>query len=196
MVLQVANFERRKGQRYLLEAVALLKAAGTQPPPFAVLEGDGPDEPAIRAAVRDLGLSGDVSLPGREAHVFDAYAAADVIALPSVANEDFPNVVLECMSLGKPVVASRVAGIPEQIVDGVTGVVVRPGDAEALAAAIGALLEEPELCRRMGEAARERFRQCFTAEKAVAAYAELYRRLLAGNDRIQGTTPVGEGADT
>lgn len=178
LVLQVANFERRKGQRYLLEALALLKRDGFEPLPFVVLEGDGPDEPAIRAAVAELGLAEDVSLPGREPHVFDAYAAADVIVVASVANEDFPNVILEAMSLGKPVVSTRIAGTPEQIVDGETGVIVPPGDAPALAAAIGALLAEPSVRARMGEAARERFERCFTAEKAVAAYMDLYRRLL------------------
>jgi glycosyltransferase involved in cell wall biosynthesis len=84
------------------------------------------------------------------------------------------------MSLGKPVVASRIAGTPEQIVDGVTGILVPPGDPAALAVALGALAGEPDVRARMGDAGRERFAERFEACVAVEAYATLYRRLLAG----------------
>ena len=178
LVAHVANFERRKGHHVLLDALAALKSEGAAPVPFAVLEGEGPERPAIEAEVRRLGLDGDVRLPGRERNVFDLLAAADIVVLPSVANEDFPNVVLEAMSLGKPVVASRIAGTPEQIVDGVTGILVEPGDPAALAVALGALAAEPDVRSRMGGAGRRRFAEHFEARVAVEAYTALYSRLL------------------
>ena len=177
LVAVVANLEARKGHRHLLGALALLKSRGFAPLPWIAIEGVGPEEAALREMVAARSLSGDVAFLGREARVFDLMNASDLLALPSVANEDFPNVILEAMSLGKPVVASRIAGTPEQVVDRVTGLLVEPGDVGALAEALAAMSSSPEDRLRMGEAGRERFEVHFTADRSVAAYSDLYREL-------------------
>ncbi|MDO8962988.1 MAG: glycosyltransferase family 4 protein [Coriobacteriia bacterium] len=178
VVTVVANLEVRKGQQHLLRAAVLPALADTGC--TLIIEGEGPDESGLRGLARDLAIAERVRFAGRVADVWSLIAASDVIVLPSVANEDFPNIVLEAMSLGRPVVASRIAGTPEQIVDGETGLLVEPGDEAGLAAAVGRLVTDEGLRRRMGDAGRERFASCFTAERAAAAYGDLYRRLLAG----------------
>lgn len=181
VVTVVANLESRKGHRHLLRAAS-------QPPLSdarftLVIEGEGPEEGALRELTAALHLADRVRFVARVDDVWSLLAASDVIVLPSVAHEDFPNVVLEAMSLGKPVVASRIAGTPEQIVDGETGLLIEPGDERGLAGALARLVSEPGLRSTMGEAGRVRFMQCFTAERAAAAYGDLYRRLLEDGAR-------------
>jgi L-malate glycosyltransferase len=180
VVAVVANLEQRKGHAYLFGALAALRARGFAPLPWVAVEGTGPQEVALRETVAASGLGDDVAFLGREEHVFDLMNAADIVALPSIANEDFPNVVLEAMSLSKPVVASIIAGTPEQIVDGETGLLVPPADADALANALATLSADPGLRERLGSAARSRFAERFTAEHAVEAYRALYAELAAG----------------
>lgn len=174
VVAVVANLEARKGHVHLLRALELLKGSRQTPLPWVAIEGEGPEEAHLREHVVARGLTGDVGFLGREERVFDLMNAADVVALPSIANEDFPNVVLEAMALGRPVVASRIAGTPEQIVDGATGLLVPPGDAQALAGALATLAADPELRERFGTSGRARFGECFTAQRAVEAYRKLW----------------------
>jgi glycosyltransferase involved in cell wall biosynthesis len=106
----------------------------------------------------------------------------DVLVFPSIANEDFPNVVLEAMSMGKPVIASRIAGTPEQVEDGVTGWLLEPGNAAAFAGKMAEFIRNEDLIVQMGTRARKRFAEEFTSEIAVARYLNLYQSLTkAGN---------------
>jgi len=103
--------------------------------------------------------------------------AIDVFAMPSIW-EGFGLVLLEAMAAARPVVASRVATIPEVVVDGETGLLVRPGDPQALAEALAQLAEDPALARQFGEAGRQRLRTNFSIEKMVGDTELLYRELL------------------
>jgi glycosyltransferase involved in cell wall biosynthesis len=178
VILVVARLEPRKGHTFLIEAFARL-----HPPAAAravlVIEGDGPEEARLREQASRLGLGDRVRFVGSERKVFNTMAAADIVALPSVAHEDFPNVVIEAMALGRPVVASRIAGTPEQVLDGETGFLVPPGDAGALASAAERLLLDPALRVAMGRAGQARFAEAFTAESAAARYWALYREFAA-----------------
>jgi glycosyltransferase involved in cell wall biosynthesis len=175
----VALHEPRKGHRVLLEAIERLHAQDRGASKIKVLiEGDGPLHAELAADIVARQLSASVQLIGVEAHVFDFMAAIDALVLPSVRDEDFPNVIIEAMSLGKPVIASCLAGIPEQIEDGVSGLLVPAGDAAQLAAAIHKLAAEPEMRQVMGESARVRFHQHFSCEIAMGNYLRLYRELL------------------
>lgn len=178
MVAVVANLERRKGHLALFAALAELKSRGIVPMPWVVVEGTGPEEAVLREAIVARRLGDDVAFLGREARIFDLMNAADIIVLPSIADEDFPNVVLEAMSLSKPVIASRIAGTPEQIVDGETGVLVESGDIAALADALDSLGGDSMLRGVMGAAGRSRFEGRFTAEHAIMAYRALYAELV------------------
>ncbi len=177
LVGNVALLDPRKGHRFLLEALALARKTCAVPL-YLVVEGTGPERAALEALAGELGLGGAVKFAGRWDGIFDLMNAFDVFALSSTGMEDFPNVVLEAMSLGKPVIGTRVAGVPEQVEDGATGLLVPPGDAPALAAAIASLAADPAKRAAMGAAGKARFDSEFACGKATARYADLYRGLL------------------
>lgn len=173
----VAILEERKGHLVLLDALTRMKRRGTALP-LIIIEGSGSRIDAIRNYVAANNLGDDVAIIGNESNIFDLMNAMDVIALPSISHEDFPNVVIEAMSLGKPVIASRLAGIPEQIEHMASGLLVEPGNSEALADAMSLLCADAALRARLGENARSRFAERFSADKAVAGYRALYQKLL------------------
>lgn len=164
----VAVLEERKGHKILFQALRAMTN-----PPFVAIEGEGPLEAELKDAAKGL----DVVFLGKETRVFDLMNAADYLVLPSIGGEDFPNVVLEAMSLGKPAIASAVAGVPEQFEDGVQGLLVPPGDAKALAEALRRA-EDAGARARWGQAGRERWRSRFTPEAAADRWLGLYRELV------------------
>lgn len=176
----VAVLRPNKGHRVLIEALARLRrdapslASTTQ----VLIEGEGPNLPGLQRLVGELGLAGTCRFVGVECNVMNFIAAMDLIVLPSIGHEDFPNVVIEAMRLGKPVIASRIAGTPEQVIDGVTGLLVPPGDPASLAAAMHRLATDASLRKRWGDAGAARFNEHFTAELSVLRYLTLYRELL------------------
>ncbi len=99
---------------------------------------------------------------------------ADVLIHPSVSNEDLPNVISEAMALSLPIIGTRVAGIPDQVIDGVNGLLVEPGSEEELARAIENLLGDHNARKSYGAASRERYLQRFSPEIAKTRYLELY----------------------
>jgi glycosyltransferase involved in cell wall biosynthesis len=144
----------------------------------AVFVGDGPDRRAVEEEVRRLGLESVVELLGERDDVPELLARADVFVLSS-HSEGLPISILEAMATGLPVVASNVGGVAEVVVDGGTGLLVPPGDAQSLATAIERLLEDPALCRRFGEAGRIRVAEHFDQAAVQQAHLDLYRRVLA-----------------
>lgn len=157
----------RKGQAVLLEAVARLRANGAAHDAVFLLAGEGGGRTELEARARALGLAdGTVRFLGFRDDVPDLLADTDLLVLPSF-EEGFPNALLEGMALGLPVVSTPVDGIPELVVDGVTGVLTPPGDAPALAAALGALLGDAARRRTMGEAGRARVREAFSQVRVM-----------------------------
>lgn len=180
----VALMEKRKGHRILLEAVDQIISSREfkKDKKFLVLlEGDGPERPDLENRVKSHNLKDYVKFISTEDNIWNFLNMLDLVVLPSIEREDFPNVVLEAMSLGKPVIASRLAGTPEQIVDGKTGLLVAPGDAGGLANALRKLLNDKQFCQELGENGRDRFESNFTADIAVSRYLELYGELTGGN---------------
>lgn len=175
----VAVIEPRKGHLILLQALALLRSmVDATVMPIVLIEGAGPRLAALREQIRAFALDDCVTCVGNEPNVFDFLNAVDVVVLPSTSHEDFPNVIVEAMSLGKAVVASRLAGIPEQIVENESGVLVAPGNAKELAEALRILVTAPEEQKRLGLHARVRFNRFFRSETAVERYLELYNELI------------------
>jgi glycosyltransferase involved in cell wall biosynthesis len=176
----VAVLEARKGHKYLLLALARVKERFPRfSEVFLLIEGVGPERGNLERQAKELGIAANVRFLGREKNIFDVMRAFDVFILPSAGYEDFPNVILEAMGLGKPVIGTRVAGIPEQIAEGETGLLVEPSDPQALAEAILKMLTDEPRRVEMGRRGRERFEAGFSCEKAVESYAALYRRLTA-----------------
>lgn len=140
IVCYVGNLSPEKGVNVLLEAMLLLKTQGHSGITL-LLVGDGTLESELKAFVEREGIEGQVRFCGRRPHaeIPDWISAADVLCLPSF-REGCPNVVLEALASGRPVVASSVGGVPELLDDG-TGALVPPGDREALAAALATALD-------------------------------------------------------
>jgi 2-deoxystreptamine N-acetyl-D-glucosaminyltransferase/2-deoxystreptamine glucosyltransferase len=176
VVLCSGRFTPVKRQLDLVEAAAILRDRGVQA--RFRLAGSGPLQGAVADRVAALGLGAVVELPGTldPATMADALAAADIACLPSL-QEGMPGVVLEAMASGVPVVGTRVNGIRDLVVDGVTGLLVPPADPPALAAALAELLGDPQRRRAFGDAGRARALQDFSIDGMVDAYVDLYRRL-------------------
>ena len=127
--------------------------------------------------VANLRLGENVLFLENEKNIFDIINILDVFILPSIEYEDFPNVILEAMRLGKPVVGTDMAGIPEQIEDGVNGFVVAPRDVNVLSEAILTLIKNENKRKRMGKKSLERFDRLFSYDKIVSNYIRFYKEL-------------------
>lgn len=176
----VALLIPRKGHKVLLEAVKKLVREGrVKGPDLKVLiEGSGILREELIAFVEKNELTNWIAFVGDESNIVDFMSALDVLILPSIQNEDFPNVILEAMALGKPVIASRLAGTPEQIIDGVTGVLVEPRNVDQLGEAISKLMENSNMRNEMGCAATAHFNRHFTCGTVLNNYKNLYYRLI------------------
>jgi len=166
-----------KGVEYLLEAAVMIRR--THPEVRFMIVGDGSHRAVLEARSRELGLTSHVIFAGVRtdaARFLDEFAVA---VLPSVT-EGLSNTLLESMAAGLPVVATRVGGAPEVVMDGVNGILVPPRDAPALARAISKLVEDRAEARRLGEAARRRIAEQFSIEETVRQTERLYRELLDG----------------
>ncbi|HEV3047145.1 MAG TPA: glycosyltransferase [Solirubrobacteraceae bacterium] len=168
-VLFAGRVEPAKGVDVLLRAAGRLDCE-------LVICGEGRQLPAMRALAERLGLRGRVRFAGwlEPAQLALELAAATVVAVPSLWPEPFGLVGIEALALGRPVVASATGGIGDWLTDDV-GVGVRPGDADELAAALRALLEDPDRGREMGAAGRRLVAERFSPERHVQRLLEAYR---------------------
>jgi glycosyltransferase involved in cell wall biosynthesis len=170
-----------KGFEYLVEAHAA--AVASEPDLRLVLVGDGDGRRALEERVRALGVSDTVVLTGAVApSEIPAYmAAADVVSVPSVRHggyvDGLPNVALEAMAAGKPVVGSRVGGIPELVRDGENGLLVPEKDAAALADALVMLARDPAFRARLGASGREEIRTERSWDAVGRRFVEIYERV-------------------
>jgi glycosyltransferase involved in cell wall biosynthesis len=172
-VLEVARLAEVKGQRTLLAALRGLDASAVLV--GLDLERGGSYERELREEAERLGVADRVVFAGQRDDVPGLLAGCDVVCLPSSV-EGLPLVVLEAMAQGRPVVATAVGGTPELVVDGETGLLVPPGDAVALAGALGKVLRDPGLARRLGEAGRRRVHASFSLAAMTERVLGLYAR--------------------
>ncbi|MFC1674287.1 glycosyltransferase family 4 protein [Candidatus Omnitrophota bacterium] len=177
-ITMVGIFEERKGQRSaVLSFKELLLKYPEHRDVRLVLIGDGPLLPEVKDLTWREGLGGNVLFPGRRSDYLDYVASGLFLLYPSLCNEDLPYVIMEAMSLGIPTLGTDVAGIPEEIKDGVNGIIVSPGDINALACAMHTLLFDSQKRRQMGLAARESFFKLFTKDRMIEDYLGLYKGL-------------------
>lgn len=191
VVAQVGGLCWWKGQRVTAEAIVRLSSRGGPPPFSLIFLGGGP--PSYREELK--GILAGMPAAWRNAvrwvqfdlDDFSYLAATDIVVHPSVLPDPFPNAVREAMILGKAVVASAEGGIPEMIDDGVTGLLVPPRNAEALASALTRVLGTPELRVRLGDAACRFGRRYFDIEYRKQAFLALFQALAHGG-RVRSHT--------
>jgi glycosyltransferase involved in cell wall biosynthesis len=139
--------------------------------------GDGPDRDSVEQRAHDLDIVRHCLFVGYQDEVAPYYAAFDALILPS-ANEGTPVSAIEALAGGRPVVATRVGGVPDVVRDGVDGFLVEPGDVDAMADRLAELAGDSELRARMGAAGRERVLERYSVERLLDDTDRLYRELL------------------
>lgn len=176
----VALFRPRKGIEVLLEALAKLRRQGVAVHLRAVGAFESSSYAAeIRARVAKLGLTEHITWTGFTNHVVDELHRMDLFVLPSLFGEGLPMVVLEAMAAGVPVVATRVAGVPEAIRDGLDGILVEPNDSDGLAKAISGVVEGRYDWSALRASAMARHAAHFSDQAMAAGVAAVYREVLA-----------------
>lgn len=178
LILAIGRFCEKKGFYYLVEALGLLLGRGID---FRCeIVGYGELENALRDQIARLGLEGRVKLTGRltQDQVIERYSRAALFALPCLVTDDgdrdgIPNVLLEAMAAGLPVVSTAVSGITELVEHGVNGLLAASRDAESLAGAVDRLVQSPTLRRQLGEAGRLTVARSFALDAAARHVYEL-----------------------
>ncbi len=164
-----------KNHRLFIDAAA--RVVAQEPAARFVIVGDGVLRSATEERVRELGLADLVIFTGWRRDLPSIYADLDVLVVSS-DNEGTPVSVIEAMASGRPVVGTRVGGLPDLISDGQNGYLVAPRDADGLAAAVLRLLHDPDTSLRMGRAGQDGARQRFTIDRLITDMESLYQRLL------------------
>ncbi len=176
----LARLSPPKGIDTMIEAAKIVIAS--YPSVRFVIAGTGPLETDLSRKVRDLRLEPYVRMPGFVDDVPGFLAGLDLYVLPS-DTEGTPLALIEAMAAGLPVVATRVGGVPEVVIDGVTGLLVPPRQPKALAQAIVRLLVDPDLAKSMGASGRERAETVFDAKVTAEKTVEVYRDVLASKEK-------------
>jgi glycosyltransferase involved in cell wall biosynthesis len=176
VLASVGSFEERKGQTVLLEAVKKL-SEGALPNVHAMMVGEGPDEEMLKAKTHEMGLDGHVSFFPFTREPNYVFERIDILTLPSLYKEGLPNVLLEAMSMGLPVVSSKMAGVPEIVFDGETGYMTTPGDVDEFADAVVKLWSDRGAYERMGNNARKLMEDKFDKKRQFGEFLEFFRSL-------------------
>jgi glycosyltransferase involved in cell wall biosynthesis len=174
IVVLPAAFRDFKGIPVAIRAWPIVRSRF--PDAVLALVGGGEAEPALRSLAADRGLQDSVTFAGVRTDMPEVYRAADIVVLPSTHGENLPTVLIEASASGCAVAASRIGGIPDIVIDNVTGLLFEPGSEQGLADAICRLLGDSDLRRRLGAAAHERAESEFSAsvwlQRLRSAYLE------------------------
>ena len=171
----VGALHKGKGVYELLDSVRRL--AKDYPSLKLLYAGDGPERGRLEEEANKLSMGERVIFTGVRKDIERMYAAMDIFTLPSTSEEAFGMVLIEAMAMGKPVIGTKIGGIPEIIKDGANGVLVPPGDSSALAAAISRYIDNSEFKARMAEEGRRTVQQEFSESVMGEKFEELFRGL-------------------
>ncbi len=192
-IIGVGRLVEKKGFDLLIEACALLRERSV-PVRLELVGEDGDHATCLRERIRTLRLEDCVLLRGAllQRELLTALEASDVFCLPCrvLADGDrdgIPNVLVEAMACGLPVVTTAVSGIPELVVDSLDGLVVPPESPHALASALLRMRDEPAFAQRLGEEARRTVRDRFDGAKTTSELAALFAPLLDGSALLHGS---------
>jgi glycosyltransferase involved in cell wall biosynthesis len=183
VLVTVGRLAPQKGHRYLLEAVEILSRDERWRELRLLVVGTGALLAQLQREAEERGLGERVTFCGFHRDVLPFLQASDIFVLPSV-QEGLSLSALEAMALAKPVVACRVGGTPEVVVDGETGLLVAPGEPGELAHALERLMSDPSQARAMGEAGKRRVQEAFDLEQMVTKIEGLYHRLIAARSGL------------
>lgn len=175
LVVAAGRLSPEKGHRYLVEAVA--KTQPLERDVCYLFCGEGQCMAELQAQSRDLGIMDRCIFPGFRRDLQDIFKVMDLLVLPSLT-EGLPNVVLEAFALAKPVIATKVGGVPEVIDNDKNGILVPPKRPDLLAEAINKCLFAPEISRQMGEAGYCKVKSEFTFETQTKKLESIYHELL------------------
>jgi glycosyltransferase involved in cell wall biosynthesis len=187
-ILSVGRLVEKKGTEYLIRAFA--RVAREAPEARLEIAGDGPLRPSLERLASECGLSSRIAFRGSLSHraVADLMRESSVVCQPSVTASDgdaegLPTVVLEAAATARPLIGTLHSGIPEIVVDGETGFLVAERDVGALADRLGALLQNPDLRRKLGEAGRKRIEEKFDLRKQAKGLEEIYGQTISSFGR-------------
>ena len=178
----IGSLIRKKGIEFLLRAGPPILEQ--HPSCRFLVVGEGPLQTDLEQLVTNLGMTGSVIFTGRQTDIPGILAAMDVFVLPSL-QEGLGVSALEAMAAGRPIVASRVGGLPESVLQEETGFLVKPEDADELAGSLLRLLGDPDLCTRFGQAGRKRVATHFSSHQMAVQYEALYRELLCAKKGLK-----------
>ena len=191
-VISVGRLIEFKGYHFLIEAVAAARAKGV----MVSLEifGDGPWRGQLEGKLDELGLRGQVSLPGtiELQEMRKRLSRADAFALPCCVDENgamdmFPTIITEAMLSGLPVLSSNLAAVPEQVHDGITGILTKPGDVDGLCEALVLFAKEPALAAKMGSAGLRRAKKLFSVTATLPLLEEEFEKVNGRRERADIT---------
>jgi glycosyltransferase involved in cell wall biosynthesis len=191
----VGRLSWEKGIDVFLQAAA--RVLSEVPHTKFTVVGEGPDRKQLENLIDTLGITASVSLAGRRDDMPAVYGSFDIM-VSSSRQEGLPMAILEGMACGLPLVATSVGEVSSVVRDGETGILLSPGDPEALASAITALLRDSEKRRRLGSAARHLVESEYSAERMASEYLFVYRDAIAAakgkgvNTSRWGTDSAGE----
>lgn len=169
----VGRLHPRKGHRHLFDALSRLASRRELPELRLWVIGEGEDRDALARYVEEKALGGMVRFVGPRGDAASLMRLLDLLVVPSLM-ETTPFVILEAMAAGRPIVASRIYGIPEMIEDGQSGYLVDPESSSQLADALLPLLRDPDRRRRFGSRGRQRYEEIFSAERMARKTEEIY----------------------
>ncbi len=173
----IGVIEKDKGHRYLVEAIARLKDEGIANV-VCVMCGTGPQEVEIKKLVLNKGLEKEIIFLGFRDDIPRVLKTLDIFALMSLTIESFSMAAVEAMAMEVPVIATNIGGIPEVIDDGKTGIIIPPGNADALCEAIKYLIQNPGVRIQMGKNGRARVLERFTIEQNVRKTEDVFLSLV------------------
>lgn len=177
LVLAVGRLSKEKAHIDLLAAFSRLRESNPELKARLIIVGDGPERSRLETAADSFGCKGHVVFAGQVSDVWPFYSAADVFALPS-HSEGSPNVLLEAMAAGIPIVASEVGGVPEMVEHNQSALLVPANDPPALAAAIARVLTDSDLARQLTANALALVATRYTPENYVRSLTEIYREVV------------------
>ncbi len=175
LVGTIGKLHEGKGVYELLDAAVAIAAEGW--PIKVIFVGDGPEKEGLEKRAEKRGMRGRAIFTGVRRDVERLYAAMDVFVLPSTCSEAFGMVIIEAMAMGKPVIGTEVGGIPELISDGRNGLLIPPGNAKALAAAIRKCMADRDLAARIAAGGRLTVESQFSEDALGERFEEVLERL-------------------